>query len=151
MQEPSVKMFRVTVLFNPTNLSNPVTLVCDDFLVDQSLNGRQLSIPQGISLIVLDLLQLPGGDPSVPAAVFGINGTNAEGTIQWFDPDNLSIEIPTPTVFLVQSFFPSHCTIIDVNTDKNQNPHPFTVNVFYGGRSYPQDPTIVNEPPMPVG
>jgi hypothetical protein len=103
-------------------------------------------------LIAFDLMQLPGGAPSTPAAVFGRNGTSAENTITWPDPDSPDGWTSTPpSVFLVQSFFPSHCTIIDFNTDKNPNSHPFWVNVFYNGQQHRQDPTIINEPPMPVG
>ena len=142
-----VHLFRVTVLFNPLSLSaglNPITLVSDDFYVDEALNGRALSIPQGLSLIVFDLMQLPGGAASVPAAEFA-----GASTILWTNPDDPTGDpLPTPSAFQVQTFAPSHCNMLDFNTAKTRNFHPFTVNVTYNNVTYPQDPTIVNEPPV---
>jgi hypothetical protein len=156
MLQPSVKLSRVTVFFNPTSLLvpdvNPIYLWCDDFYVDQSVDGNAISIPQGITMIAFDLIQLPGGDPLIAPASFGTEPGNVESTITWFDPEDPDNPTSTaPAVFLVQSFSPSHCTVIDFNTVKTQNSHKFWVNVFYGGTPYNQDPTIINQPPMPVG
>ena len=139
MLDIPVHLFRVTVTFNPLNSS--IVLLSDDFIVDTNLTQRQLPIPQGISLIVLDLITLPGfvGDPA----------TWGNPAITWFNTDG--IEIPRPDVFLVQSFYPGHITIVDFNTVKQSNPHQFNVNLLYAGQPISSDPTIINEPPMQPG
>jgi len=136
MQSLTVNMFRVTVVFNPMNLGNPITLLCDDITVGASANGRQLLIPQGISVIGLYIMTLPGGSGS--QALF------AETPITWLNEVSAN-------AFIVQSWGFGHVTIVDFNTVREATQHPFNVNVTYEGTTYAQDPTIVNEPPMPVG
>jgi|ERR1700681_3514201 len=140
MLDIPVHLFRVTVTFNPMNRS--IVLLSDDFIVDTDLSNRQLPIPQGISLIVLDLITLPGfvGDPAEwnnPA-------------ITWLNSD-LTPMNSTPDVFLVQTFNPGHITIVDFNTVKQPNSHRFNVNLLYAGQPISSDPTIINEPPMQPG
>jgi hypothetical protein len=140
MQELTVKMFRVTVLFNPTNLESPISLVCDDFRGAPVINNGQIPVPQGLALIVLDLVTLPGGTAS-PAEF-------AEEPITWLGEGEPPPIIPKPEVFTVQRFLPYHVTILDFNTVKFEHSHDFNVNITYDGQTYQGDPTIVNQPPI---
>jgi len=145
MMEIPVRLFRVTVVFNPLNIGGPrgpITLLSDDFYIDQALDsGHPLSLPQGISLIAFDLMTLPGTPPGGdPARQANFDET---APITW--PSG-----PSPAL-LVQPYKPTHCVIVDFNTDKVVNEHPFVVNVMYDESPFPSDPIIVNEPPMPVG
>lgn len=141
-----VRLFRLTVVFNPLNPDpqQKITLISDDFQIDTNLSQHPLPIPQGISMIVFDLITLPG--VAGPLAEF-----DPEGAVTWFDPNNPTEEILQPTAFLVQAFNPNHLTIVDFNTAKVQNSHPFNLNVLYQGDRFSSDPVIVNEPPMQPG
>lgn len=145
MLNMSVHLFRVTVTFNPSNPDplQKIVLISDDFKVDTSLNHRRLPIPQGIALIVFDLITLPGGE-ALPAEF-------APEPLTWFGTGDPPPPIDQPAVFLVQAFHPNHLTIVDFNTVKVENSHPFNVNVLYDGVPYSSDPVIVNEPPMQPG
>ncbi|HSS79310.1 MAG TPA: hypothetical protein VLV54_21495 [Thermoanaerobaculia bacterium] len=140
MLDIPVHLFRITVAFNALN--STIILFSDDFIVDTDLTHRRLPIPQGISLIVLDLNTLPGftGDPAewnTPA-------------LTWYN-DAGSELASAPEVFLVQPFLPNHITIVDFNTAKSQNSHRFDVNLLYAGEPFSSDPIIINEPPMQPG
>lgn len=137
MLELTVKMFRITVLFNPTNLESPISLVCDDFRGAPVINNGEIPVPQGLSLIVLDLVTLPGGT-AAPAEF-------AEDPITWLLDNG---PIPKPEVFTVQRFLPYHVTLLDFNTVKFEHSHDFNVNIMYDGQLYQGDPTIVNLPPI---
>ncbi|HSS50513.1 MAG TPA: hypothetical protein VLX28_16375 [Thermoanaerobaculia bacterium] len=155
-----VRVFRITVVFNPLNPdpTQKIALLSDDIQVDTIVNQHTLRIPQGIALIVLDLMTLPGGEEAFPAEFF-------EEPLTWLNPNIAELPPPPPVppllpspwsvtqpeVFLVQRFIPNHLTIVDINTVKQENSHPVNVNVTYGGELYSSDPIIVNEPPMPVG
>jgi hypothetical protein len=81
----------------------------------------------------------------------GLPAAFASAPLTWFDPNDPNVVIPQPAVFLVQSFWPGHLTLVDFNTVKQENEHPFDINVVYNDVTYSSDPVIVNEPPMPVG
>jgi hypothetical protein len=140
-----VHLFRVTITFNPLNPDplQKIILISDDFKIDAVLNNRQLPIPQGIALIVFDLITLPGGAAS-PAEF-------ASTPLTWFSADSPPSEIDMPTTFLMQAFHPDHLTLVDFNTVKARNSHPFNVNILYDGVLFSSDPMIVNEPPVQPG
>jgi hypothetical protein len=139
-----VYVVRITAIFNPLNPDpdQKLALLSDDFQIDTILNKHSLSIAQGINVIVFDLMTLPGGtaDPAefVP------------DPITWLDPTT-GDPVPKPETFIVQKFMPNHLNLIDFNTVKVQNQHPFNINVLYDSVVYSSDPIIVNEPPMQPG
>jgi hypothetical protein len=139
MEKLTVNIFRITVAFNPKNIDtpeSPVTLYCDDIALGESANGKQLLIPQGIAVIGLYVMTLPGGN--------GTQASLADTPVTWLNEVSAN-------AFLVQSWGSGHATIVDFNMVRQPSEHPFEVNVFYNDRVFTQDPTIVNEPPMPVG
>jgi hypothetical protein len=133
MENLSVNLFRITVVFNPTNIGNPITLLCNDIQVGESANGKQLLIPQGIAVIGLYVMTLPGGD--------GTQASFANEPVTWLNGTSAN-------AFIVQSWDSGHVTIIDFNTVREASPHAFNVNVTYNGQTYSQDPTIINQPPI---
>lgn len=133
MQSLAVNLFRITVVFNPTNMGNPLTLLCDDIELGESGNGKSLMIPQGIAVIGLYIMTLPGGD--------GTQASFADAPIEWLNGISAN-------AFIVQSWDSGHVTIVDFNTVRLVSPHPFTVRVKYGEQTFQQDPTIVNQPPI---
>jgi|GEM_PF-3208608 len=101
---------------------------------------KQLLIPQGISLIVFEVVTEPPG--SIPEAQFPTY------PIEWFTPtEPFNTPIAQPECFQVHWYNPRQCTVVDTNTALFGNQHPFNVVVAYENKTYGSDPVIVNQPP----
>ncbi len=145
MEQLAVNLFRITVLVNPDLLntnqltnSPGITLLSNDISLTQTANGKNLLIPQGLAVIGLYVVTLPASNGSTLQAQLAPN------PVTWMvESDEQLFQVIGPVG--------AHATIVDFNVAANQGTHQFMINVSYGNAIYTQDPTIVNQPPMPMG
>ena len=140
MADPILSMFQITVEFNPENINNPEQ---NPITILGPFNSEnQLLVPQGISLIVFQVVTVNQGDG--PEAQFPTY------PIEWFvnNGGEFNTPIAQPESFKVHWLNPRQCTIVDTNTALFTNEHPFNVLVSYENNTYGTDPTIVNQPPI---
>lgn len=135
-----LSQYPVQVYFDVNNLADPIRIESSFFLP----GTKDLPIPQGISLIVLQLIPVNtvvgGPQPQFP--------TYPIEWFEWLDDGITTRAMPQPEWFQVQRFNEIRCTIVDFNTAlrNENNRHPFNVVVAYNNKTYGSDPTIVNEP-----
>ena len=133
---PTLTNFQLLVEFHPDRIplgEDPITITSPNLIDDQ------LSVPQGIGMIVFTLVTIGGSSqasfPTYP--------------IEWFEQNgNQQTPISQPEGFLVQWHNPTHCTIVDFNSAVTSHAHPFNVVAAYEGKTYGSDPTIINDPPI---
>ncbi|HEX3529501.1 MAG TPA: hypothetical protein VH988_20775 [Thermoanaerobaculia bacterium] len=146
MPEVVVQTITINVIFDPSKITTPEGPITLDgpFTIIQppppAPSRKQLSIAQGITMIVFKLAPAAPGDPQPQFPAY---------PIEWFDGDGNTIA--QPDCFDVHWYNPNQCTVLDSNSALVANPHVFNVVVAYNNKTYGSDPTIVNEPPMPVG
>lgn len=131
--------FLVQVHFDVNNLADPITIT-GPF----DPGTKDLTVPQGISLIILQLTHqdLPDGAPKPEFPTYPIEW------FEWLDDGTTTRAVQQSEWFQVQRFNEIRCTIVDFNTAliNEKNRHPFNVVVAYNNKTYGSDPTIVNEP-----
>lgn len=132
MQRVTVNMLSVGVQYNPSN--NTFTFSGPD-IVD-----REIQVEQGISMIGFSLTTAPESEYE---ALF------QSDPIQWFEEDGVT-PMAQPSAYLVQWFRPKYCTLTCFNADEFENAHTFNIVIAYNGQTFGTDPTIINQPPMPV-
>jgi len=140
MADPTLNRYKLTVFFDTEKVGTGEDPIKIEGPFDPP-GSKNLPIPQGIGLIVLEVVTLPLG--SVPEAQFPTY------PIEWFvnNGGEFNTPIAQPECFQVHWYNPRQCTVVDTNTALFENSHPFNVVVAYENKTYGSDPAIVNEPP----
>lgn len=136
MSEPltsaaAINMTTVQVSFDPATSS-----------LSTDIPPTGISVPQGISMIVLQLSTSDAG-PTSPQAVF------QTVPIQWFDFANPTLPTRQADTYLVQRVSDFQFTIVVFNSAPVPVSHRFNIVVAYDGKTFGADPVIINEPPAP--
>lgn len=137
---PTLNTVQLNVEFNPANLTSPEgpVSISGPFITIPPNPTRLLLIPQGITLIVFNLIPLlPGEDAQPQFPTY---------PIEWFNESGSTIS--QPDCFDVHWYNPNQCTVVDFNSALQAQPHTFNVVVAYKNKTYGTDPTIVNQPPI---
>jgi hypothetical protein len=145
--ELSRKVIEVT--FHPENIGTESSIFT--FSGDIELPAKTIKIPQGIGMIIFNLLTAPTtANPAPPPALF------QTAPVEWFEttPEGIATNVPklAPHMFVFQRIGDTTLTLLDFNsnqidTDFDKN-HPFNLVITYDGQTYGSDPVIVNEPPV---
>ena len=141
MADPILNTVTITVDFDPGKIAasaDPITLT-GPFLNLGPPTPRLLTIPQGITMIVFKL---------TPLADAALQPQFATPPIAWLDA--IGTTVTQADCFVLHPYNPNHFTVIDFNSAQTTQQHLFNVLVTYDGQTYPSDPSIVNEPPMPT-
>jgi hypothetical protein len=135
----SLTKFKLTVFFHTERIGTGEDPIEIEGPFDPP-DSKNLRVPQGIGLIVFEVVTLPLG--STPEAQFPTY------PIEWFTNNGGEFNTPIaqPESFEVRWYNPRQCTVIDTNTALFENSHPFNVVVAYKNNTYGSDPTIINEP-----
>jgi hypothetical protein len=129
--ETTVFIYQIDVSFDTTRLE--VTLGRN-----MPADG-QLHLPQGISMLVFNMLPTNGGS--------GLQARIPVYPIQWLDAASNPTE--APPYAQAQWFNHRRFTLVMFNSSlvDEDNQHRFNFAVVYDGKTYGNDPIIINDPP----
>lgn len=127
----SVFIYQIDVSFDTTTLE---VSLGDDMPADGKLH-----LPQGISMIVFNMLPTNGGS--------GLQARIPVYPIQWLDA--AGIPVAAPPYAQAQWYNHRRFTLVMFNSAliDEDNEHRFNFSVVYDGKTYGNDPIIINDPP----
>jgi len=141
----------IDATFHPDRIGNPDPqgFPLFTFSGDIDSSTREITVRQGIAMIIFNLITEEIGTPPFRKAVFQFE------PVQWFETGDNGESTGNPALqphmFMFQRIGDETVTLIDFNSNQSHESvdknHVFNLVVAYNSNAYGSDPTIINEPP----
>lgn len=141
----------IEATFHPDRIGNPDPEMFPLFTFSGDIDPstREITVRQGIAMIIFNLNAEQIGTPPFPEVMFQTD------PIQWFktaeNGGSTGNPALAPHMFMFQRIGDKTVTLIDFNSNQSHAPvdenHVFNLVVTYNNNTYGSDPTIINLPP----